>query len=734
MLERIGRLVARRRKTVLAAWAVLIVGGVVLGGGIFDHTSPVDDSPAGSESMLAQQRLDALDPEGEILTAVITGTDFYTPALRDSANEVIPQLRDIAGVFEVKDAYTSGGIIGDDGHSSLVTVEFAQSLDEDQLRVATGEVSTLLRTIEPADVLIGGKFLASQEFVDRASTDAAIGEGGAILVLFVLLIVALGGVRVAAFPIVAAVAVIAVSLLALAAVVLFVPVNEFAVNIVTILSLGLAVDYSLLVIARYREERHRTPDAALEDVMARTVRGSGRAVLISGLAVFIVLIGLMLLGNSLLTGMAVGGAAAVLLASLAGLTLVPALIAMYSRHIPPKGKRLWPLRSTSAEGESGPGALARLAGLAQRSPVLVSIAAGAVLLLLAAPLATLTLGSSDIRSLPVDSEQRQTQEFINSGFADVTETAATVVIETPVSDPRVVSLLDEISANPLVIDADFVLDLPAEVTVVEFATAGDITGAAAQQLVRDIRAMPTDVAVLVTGPAAEVVDTESQLLSRLPWAGGVVLLATFALLLFLTRSVVIPLKAVVLNALSVAATLGAVVAIFQWGWGSGILGFEPWGAVDVTTPLLIGLLAFGLSMDYEVFLLARIHEEWNGRDRSLSQRLSNDRAVLGGITATGPVVTTAAVAIAVVFIGFASSSLLAMKEVGIGMVIAILLDVTVVRGLLVPALMTLLGRWNWIGPGNWPTRREQPYSGGSGEASTLQRPDEPALVGSVSRG
>jgi RND superfamily putative drug exporter len=701
MLEAIGRQVARRRGIVLAAWGALVLGGVVLGGGIFDHTTPVPDSPAGSESLVAQQRIDELDPEGELVTAVITGTDFYTPELVDSATAVMHELRDVAGVVEVDDAYTSGGLIGDSSTSSLVTVELDQGLDEEQTIAAAAEVAALLETIEPADVLVGGKFLAEQEFVDRAVVEASIGEGAAILGLFVLLVVVLGGVRVAALPIVTAIAVIAVALLALSAVILVVPVNEFAVNIVTIFSLGLAVDYSLLVIARYREERRRTPDAALEEVMARTVASSGRAVLVSGLAVFIALVGLMLLGNQLLSGMAVGGVAAVLLATLAGLTLVPALIAVFAKHIPVQGKRHWPLRSTIDEAPRR-GLLARLAGLAQRRPVLVAVGATAALLLLAAPLTTLTLGSSDIRSLPVDSEERQTQDLVTTGFRDVSETAATVLIDAPVTDYRVVDLLDRIAVHDLVADADSVLDLPPDVTVVDFAIDGDVTSADAQQLVSDIRAMETDLAVQVTGPAAEVVDTREHLGERLPLAIGVVLLATFLLLLALTRSIVIPLKAVALNTLTVAATLGAVVAIFQWGWGGSLLGFEPWGAVDVTTPLMIGLLAFGLSMDYEVFLLARIHEEWRGRDRSIDPRIANDRAVLRGITATGPVVTTAAVAIAVVFLGFASGTLLAMKEVGLGMSIAILLDVTVVRGLLLPALMTLLGRWNWFGPGNRP--------------------------------
>ena len=695
MFEALGRWVARRRRLVLAAWAVLVIGGGVLGGAIFDHTSPVEDSPAGSESMLAQQQLDELDAEGPLITAVLTGTDFYDPALLASATTVMPQVRAVPGVVEINDAYTSGGIVGISGTSSLVIVELDRTLTEDEAGIAAGAVTALLRTIEPADVLIGGPFLAEQSFVDRAVTDSAIGEGVAIVALFLLLVVVLGGFRVATVPIIAAVAVIAASLLALSALILVVPVNEFAVNIVTILSLGLAVDYSLLVIARYREERHRSPEATLEVVMARTVASSGRAVLVSGLAVFIVLLGLMLLGNSLLTGMAVGGAAAVLLATLAGLTLVPAVIAAFSKHIPAQGRRRWPLRSHDG---TRPGVLARLAGLSQRRPVLVSVATAALLVVLAAPLASLTLGSSDIRSLPLDSEERRTQALVTSEFPDLSEAAVTVVIDAPVGDGSAAQLLDRIAANPLVVDAESVADLPRDITVVEFATAGDVSGADSQQLVRDIRALDTELDVRVTGPAAEVVDTEASLLERLPLALAVVLLSTFALLLALTRSVVVPLKAVLLNALTVAATLGSVVAIFQWGWGSTLLGFEPWGAVDVTTPLLIGLLSFGLSMDYEVFLLARINEEWRHRDRGLEPRIANNRAVLRGITATGPVVTTAAIAISILFIGFASGSLLAMKEVGVGMTIAILLDVTVVRGLLLPALMTLLGRWNWVGP------------------------------------
>lgn len=196
--------------------------------------------------------------------------------------------------------------------------------------------------------------------------------------------------------------------------------------------------------------------------------------------------------------------------------------------------------------------------------------------------------------------------------------------------------------------------------------------------------------VSVTGPAAEVIDFQESVSSRLPYVVAVVVLAMLALLFALTRSLVVPAKAVLLNALTFVATLGVLVAVFQWGWGEPVLRFESWGALDVTTPLLLFVFIFGLSMDYEVFLLSRVKEEYD-------RRPDNDRAVLAGIARSGPVVTAAAVCITIVFLGFAAGGLVPVKEIGVGMAVAVILDVTVVRGLLLPAVMGLLGDLNW-----WP--------------------------------
>ena len=700
MLAALGRLTVARRFLFLGAWGILLVLGVALSGSLFDGMTSVDEAPPGAESTLAQARLDALDPEGEIITAVIVGDDFFSPELVHSASAVMAEIRALPNVVEVVDAYTSGGLIGDDARSSLVSVELDQTLSEDDALAAAAAVSALLHSL-PADVLVGGELLGEQAFVDRAMEDAMIGEGIAVLVLLVVLVIILGGFRVGILPVVAALVTITTALLVLSGVVQIMAVNEFALNIVTILGLGLTVDYSLLLIMRFREEREADPDASLEDLMARTVASSGRAVLISGLAVCIALVGILLLGDPLLSGMALGGAIVVILATIAGITLVPAAIAVIHRRIPAKGARTWARPWTLRRPSARPGLLGRTARFAQRRAILVTIGATAVLLLLAAPVTALVLDSSDIRSLPADAEPRLAYDAITTGFADLGVEPVTVVIDASVDDPGVRAFLDEIAALDGVDDARVLPDLPPDLTAVAFTpTGGEATGAQAQQLVQDVRGLDTALNVQVTGPAAGVVDTQAHLQQRIPLALGVVALSTFALLFALTRSIIVPLKALALSALTIAATLGALVAIFQWGWGSSLLGFEAWGALDVTAPLFIGLLAFGLTMDYEVFLLARIHEHWRRRDPSTGLRAANDAAVLRGIVTTGPVVTTAAVAIGIVFLGFAVGGLVAMKAIGIGMLIAVVVDVTIIRGLLLPAVMTLLGKWNW-----WPSIR-----------------------------
>jgi RND superfamily putative drug exporter len=355
----------------------------------------------------------------------------------------------------------------------------------------------------------------------------------------------------------------------------------------------------------------------------------------------------------------------------------------------------------------------------------------AALFMLGAPALHLTLADSDARSLPAGSQERRVYETLEREFPSLTEEPITVLIEARSAEPAVRALLTDLATLANVKEIYQRSGLPHGVTVVDI-TADDHTSAQqAEQLVRTIRTIPADVPMLVAGPTAQLLDAKDSTARHLPAAISLIAVSTALLLFALTGSVVIPVKALLMNALTLTATLGILVAIFQWGWGDHLLGFQAWGALDLTTPLLLFVFIFGLSMDYEVFLLARVKEAWDRRERpagdsgtrdpsdqAFTDRAASDRAVLEGISATGPVVTTAALSIGVVFLGFALGDLVAVKEIGVGMTVAVLLDVTVVRGLLLPAAMSLLGARNW-----WPGWRR-----GKAAARTVDQDAERPLA------
>ncbi|GAA5155556.1 MMPL family transporter [Nocardioides marinquilinus] len=709
MLERLGRSVWRRRVVVVAAWLLLVAVGAVLGGSVFDRAA-TPGPREGVESTEVEQRLDALDPEGEQVVAVLRGDDALSIAIVNAASDVLQQLRTLPGVAELRDPYTTGAseLVAADGQGVVVQVELDPTLSDDEALEVAEEVTARLRSIPFPEVLVGGQLLAERAFADQAVADAARGEGVAVVVLLLVLVVVLGGWLAGAVPVLTALGTVAASLLALTGLASLTDVSEYAVNVVTLLGLGLCVDYSLLVLSRFRHEREtggpKGGPADPADALAATMATAGRTVLVSGLTVGATLTALLVLGDPVLTGMAVGGVVAVALATAAGLTLAPALIALGHRHVPAPGEGRFLARRRPPEQTL----LARLARAAQARPWLALAGSTAVLLALAAPLLALDVGNSDARSLPRDNEARLTYEAVQETYPDLRTTPLTVLTDPPPGDPRVTALVQQVLALDDVDDVLVLDPLPDGSTQLQVEPVGATDGPAAQRLVGELRELDLGVPVLVGGPAAELVDAKDATGARLPLAVGLVVLVTGLLLLVLTGSLVVAVKALLLNLLSLAATLGVVVAVFQWGWGSSLLGFDPWGALDITTPLLLFVFAFGLSMDYHVFLVARIKEAWDHPARGKGaprpgSREANDRAVLTGITASGPVVTLAALAISIVFLGFAAGRLVAVKEIGVGMTVAILIDVTIVRGLLLPATMTLLGERNWWRPGRGAT-------------------------------
>ncbi|GAA1438917.1 MMPL family transporter [Mycobacterium cookii] len=709
VLRRLGTWLQRRRMVVLSLWGLLTVVGAVLGGSVFDQAQDVG-LRADAESTQVALRLESLDSEGEQVVAVLSGIDPVTAETTEAMSAVLFEVREHPQIVDLRDPWTTSAyeLVAEDRSSAVVEIELDPALRDDEALAVADEIIELLRGTPFPDVYVGGDLLAERTFTDQAVQDAARGEGVALVVLVLLLAAALGSAATGALPVVTALAAVAVSLLVLTGMASMASVSDFAVNVVTVLCLGLCVDYCLLVLFRFREELAAAgPGADPGDVLGRTLASAGRTVLVSGLTVGSALAALVLLGDPLLTGMAVGGVVAVTVVTAAALTLAPALLAVGGRWVPHVDRGAF----GRAARHPGRSLLARLARFAQARPWPVLLVSAGLLVILALPLAGLRLGASDARSLPPGSEARDVVEVIERDYPDIATAPVEVVVDAAFGDPRLTSFAEEMTALRDVERVAVRDGLPDGWSRFTLVPEGSTNGPAAQRVVDDVRRLGADLDVQVGGPAAELVDARAALGERLPVAIGAVVLVSGLLLLRLTGSPVVAIKTLILNLLSLAATLGVVTLVFQHGWGGPLLGGTATGSLDLSTPLLIFMFAFGLSMDYHVFLVARIQEEWAAMETArrgssasaLSTRAANDRAVLEGITSSGPVVTLAAVAIAVVFIGFAAGELVAVKEVGVGMTVAILLDVTVVRGSLLPAAMTLLGERNWWRP-SWMPR------------------------------
>jgi RND superfamily putative drug exporter len=731
VLTRLGTFAYRRCWVVTVAWAVVLVLGAVLGGRVFDRLGDVEGLRPDAESVVAEARLDQLVPEGPLLIAVVEGRSVFDRGLADSVTAVAGGLRALPGVVEVDDPYSSPGAqFAGDKLGTIVRVELRDGLGEAEQERLEDDVVAGLRSIDAPTVLVGGEPLGERAFAEQAVRDLARGETVAIALLLVVLLIVFGGIAAASMPLIVALVAVSGTLLAMLALVAVTPASEYSVNVVTLLGLGLAVDYSLLLVARFREER-----AAGGDVPAavdRAVATAGRAVVISGLTVAAALAGLLAFAEPLLASMALAGAVVVLLAGAATVTLVPALLGIWGARIPPAGtaprwapwRRLVERRAAAAatfeprRPPRRPGArgarrpptgrqptgrqpsgrlslLARLARWAQRRPWPTLLGVTAVLILLALPFAAASLEDSGTTALPATSEPRRVLELLETRYGLEPE-PVTIVAEADDGDPAMVAFLNQLNDLPGAARLELRPDVPEGATVVDLTPDGRAAGPLARAAVRAARDLDAPFAFQVTGPAAKVVDYQASVAGRLPIAVAILLLATTALLYALTGSLVVPVKAVVMNLLTLAATLGVLKLIFQDGWLAGVLGFEPAGALDLTTPVLLFVLTFGLSMDYEVFLLSRIKEEW---DRTGD----NDWSVLAGLERSGRVVTAAAACMGIVFLGFATGQLVAVKELGVGMTVAVLLDVTVVRGLLLPAVMTLMAGRNW-----WPARPPRP--------------------------
>jgi RND superfamily putative drug exporter len=449
------------------------------------------------------------------------------------------------------------------------------------------------------------------------------------------------------------------------------------------LGIGLGIDYGLLMVNRFREERGRGLE--VHGAVSATVSSAGTTVVFSALTVAVAMSGLFVFGVPLLTSFGIAGLSVVLLSMAAAVTLLPATMAVVGGRIKPS------LPVPDAEGR-----FYRLARWVQHRPLTVAGAVGLLLVLLGLPFLSARFENGDARTLPRSSEVRATALMLAERFPARGTDPITVIANTDADDPVFVAWFAGLSTSDGVVGASTRPGTPPGLTVVDLVPTGTSQGAQATAVVEQIRTQPPAFGTHVGGPAAELLDVKAKLSARLPLAGAMVVLATLVLLFMMTGSLVVPIKAVLMNILSLGASLGAMVWVFQQGHLSGVLGFDSVGALDLWMPVLILIFAFGLSMDYEVFLLSRIKEVHDHTG-------DNDLAVAVGLQRSGRIITSAAALIVVVFAGFATGEVLAVKQLGVGLAIAVIVDATLVRTLLVPATMKLLGERNWWAPA--PLRR-----------------------------
>jgi uncharacterized membrane protein YdfJ with MMPL/SSD domain len=702
VFERWGRTAFRRRRLILVL-ALLVAGlGAVWGTSIFAKVQTaggfdVPNSQSQHEANLATQAFGRDAGDVVVLYSSKTLTTA-SPAFRSAVTSTLAALPNRK--VESTASYWSTGsrqFVSASGHQTYAVIELAGSSDTAR-QDSYDAIKTQLNA-SGLDSQVGGVVPTDETIDQQTTTSITRAEGLSFPVLLILLLVIFGSLTAASLPLAIGALGILGSFTALRLLTLFTGVSVFSLNITTILGLGLGIDYGLFLVTRFREELHR--QGTVEDAVARTVATAGRTVLVSGVTVAIVLASLMLFPETILRSIGYGGVATVLVDMLAALTVLPALLAVLG----PKVNSLRIRRSVQRPPVAGDsGGWYRLAHSVMRRPVLYAVPIVLVLLGLGSPFLHVVWGGVDATVLPASATPRIVTDALNTDFPGnpTAPIEAIVQFRGPVtsSPSRTAGLASYVSRLDRVpgISGAQVTGIRGDVARIDLSYGPGPYTPQARVIAGNVRdvAAPSGATTLVGGQTAALVDELSSLGQTLPWMALTLVLATFVLLFLAFGSLVLPLQAIVMNILSLSAMYGVVTWIFQDGHLSGLLGFTPNGTISPTIPILMFAIMFGLSMDYEVFLLSRIRERYDITH-------DNTTAIASGLQRTGGVITSAALLLVIVIGTFSISSITFIKLLGVGMIVALILDATLVRMLLVPATMRLLGDANWWAPA--PLRR-----------------------------
>lgn len=665
----------RRPVIVVALWVAAIAASATVGIGVFDRLVGTVGLVPGSDSDRAETMREQAGRDRVMLTAIVYDRPATDPPVREAVAAAVTDLRAMPGVIEVAGPLPSTAT----GEAMLLRV--ALKPDEGVDRTAQAAADRL-HAIRAATVSVAGGPLTNSEYSSQAQADVQRAELLTTPILLLLLLVIFGGVIAAGLPLVVALAGVAGTFGILYAYSVAGDVSVYAIQVVTMLSVGVAVDYGLLIVSRFREERAVDPDVAA--AVARTVTTAGRTVAYSGLTVAAVLAGLLVFPDPFLRSMGLAGIGVVLVIMAAALTLLPALLSLVGHRIKP-----------ATPAVAGFGAFARIARTVQGRPGLAMLAAAALMAVLAVPVVGLKLAQVDARLLPTATQTRQLHDAVVRHFPELVRPDPIIVVVRAATDSaQVAELRGRIAAVGHITGVEVTRSGP--ITALSAAIDRPAGSEAARSAVTAIRAIETSSEFAVTGHTAQLLDYQDMIADRLPWAVLLIAAGTMVLLFLFTGSVLLPVKAVLTNLLSIGAALGVVVWVFQQGHLATWFGTSGLGAIHLSVPVLVATIAFGLSVDYEVFLLSRIRERWLATG-------DNERAVAEGLQHTGRIITSAALLLGVVFAGFLVAGFVPVKAIGLGLLLAVALDATVVRLVLVPATMTLVGRYNWWAPA--PLRR-----------------------------
>ena len=744
MLAALAKFTHRFRLLILLAGLAFVAAGVIYGTKVFDHLSQGGFDDTGSDSYQASRIITQRLGQTDASLLVLFSSDeakVTDPSYKSAVTVALSQVAADPAVRQVTTYYTADeqSLVSKDQKSTYAVISLAGTKQEQQKAVER------LRPQFRSDALqiqLGGPAAVNEELKHQAESDLAKIETISFPILALLLLVVFRGFVAASLPLLGGFSILGAFIITrlLTGVM---EVSQYAINIITVLGLGLAVDYSLFMVSRFREElRERL--GKVEEALRKTMQTAGRTVLFSGLTVVVSLLSLLVFPLNFLQSMGVGGAAAVMVAMVGALTVLPALLALLGNRINALSfgriRRTYrAIQAGAATRPAGGMAWSAISRFSMRWPLLVIVLTLVPLIIAGLPFLRANFGLPDVRALPVNSEAREVSKTLERDFGRESRPIQVVLrapsrameqaniaaahkyasrLRTQPGVKRVAARYQQyyspIAVNPgtLRLKERYA---SGPYILLNVYYDGDSQSKQMQDLVKRIRQVPAPkrFEAEVGGETAALVDLLAALREYIPYGLAIIVGTLFILLMIMLRSLLIPLKAIVMNILALSAAFGAQVWIFQEGRFTDLLGFTPVGSIDATQPILIFAIAFGLSMDYAVFLLSRIKEEY---DRTGD----NTQAVAAGVQKTGGIITSAALLLLVVIGSFATSSIPIMRQIGIGLGLAIAIDAVIVRLFLVPATMRLLGRANW-----WPGGRIQPP--GSDDARP-PKPKDPDLV------